>query len=499
MTKVRLVWRQLLRWTLITVAVTLALLLARGRLDKTHVALAYLLLVLAGSARAGQWLGLALSMAAFLLFDWFFVPPYSTLTVNNPLDWMILVSFLVVSVVAARLLHRLQMEAKVARDRAADVDRFATIGAETLGVARAEEALSMIAEVIRSTLGLAACQIHAAAAEDRLTTVEPLVPWVQEHGRIALRQRDGTTRLTDLVELDHAPADVTNILLPLQVRRRTVGVLELSGDAIPSLDQDQLRYLAALGHYAALAVERMRLEGEADKAEGLREADRFKTALLASVSHDLRTPLTTIKALAHDIGSGDDRARVIEEEADRLNRMVADLLDMSRLQSGSVQSTIELNAIDDLVGAVAQRVSGFLGPRRLDIHLDAAGTLLVGRFDFSASLRILVNLIENACKYAPPAEPIEFSAGRQGPWIELVIADRGAGIPSEMRDQIFEPFVRAGNLPADVGGAGLGLAIARGLAEAQQGTLQYAPRPGGGSCFTLRLPAADLPETLPTA
>ena len=123
--------RQAVRWALITVAVTLALFLGRSRLDKAHVALAYLLLVLGGSAQAGQRVGLALSAATFLLFDWFFLQPYGTLTISNPLDWMILASFLAVSVVAARLLNRLQDEAKTARQRAADIDRFATLGAET--------------------------------------------------------------------------------------------------------------------------------------------------------------------------------------------------------------------------------------------------------------------------------------------------------------------------------------------------------------------------------
>ena len=179
--------------------------------------------------------------------------------------------------------------------------------------------------------------------------------------------------------------------------------------------------------------------------------------------------------------------------------MVADLLDMSRLQSGSVRSTIELNAVDDLVGAVVQRVSGFLGERTLLVHLEDGGTLLVGRFDFSASLRILANLVENAAKYSPGTSPIELTAERRGEWIEIVVADRGIGISAEMRERIFEPFVRASTAPTDAGGAGLGLSIARGLAEAQGGTLQHASRPGGGSRFVLLLPAADLPQTLSTA
>jgi len=223
----------------------------------------------------------------------------------------------------------------------------------------------------------------------------------------------------------------------------------------------------------------------------LREADRLKDALIASVSHDLRTPLTTIKALAHDLReSGDHRAVTIEEEADRLNRLVADLLDLSRLQAGGVHLHVELNAVDDLVGTLVQRVSGALGRRELQVMLDENGTLLLGRFDLAQSLRVLVNLVENAYKYAPAGTPIEVRAWRDGSFVALAVSDRGPGIPPDEQARIFEPFYRPPGRTPDVGGAGLGLAIARRLAEAQGGTLTYADRAGGGSVFTLRLPAA---------
>ena len=227
------------------------------------------------------------------------------------------------------------------------------------------------------------------------------------------------------------------------------------------------------------------------------ETDRLKDALIASVSHDLRTPLTTIKALAHDLrASGDDRAATIEEEADRLNRLVADLLDLSRLQAGSVPVHLELNAVEDLVGSLVQRVSPALGSRELKVSLDG-DALLVGRFDLVHSLRILVNLIENAHKYAPENTAIELRVYRDDGQIAFAVSDRGSGVAPDQRERIFEPFYRApGSLP-DVGGAGLGLAIARRLAEAQHGTLEYEPRPAGGSVFTLRVAAADLPGSEP--
>jgi K+-sensing histidine kinase KdpD len=244
-----------------------------------------------------------------------------------------------------------------------------------------------------------------------------------------------------------------------------------------------------------LAAERVRLIAEAEHAEALRQADRLKDALLASVSHDLRTPLTTIKALAHDIArGGDERAAVIEQQADRLNHMVADLLDLSRLNAGGLTMEPEINAAEDLVGAAIQQVSGALHGRELRTDLAWSEPVLVGRFDFVHSLRILVNLIENALKYSPADTPVDIGVARQGEWLALSVADRGPGVAPSERERIFAPFYRPAGVSPDVGGAGLGLAIARRLAEAQGGTLIYAERPGGGSVFTLRLPAAALPE-----
>jgi two-component system sensor histidine kinase KdpD len=483
--------------------VTLAMLALRTRLDKAHTALIYLLIVLAGSVWSGRTLGLALAGSAFLLFNWFFLAPYNTLVISNPLDWLILVAFLIVSVVAAQLLHRERRRAEEARQRADEVDRLATLGAEALNAARADQALVAIASAIRDTLGIQTCQIHLGpGAHDTGGAVEALVEWAAQSGQVVRRNADGTAGLAGgpdqlfAVGLGSAEA-VRALLVPLRVRDRVVGVLELADETSVRLDPGQRRFLSALAYYAALAVERVRLSAEAGRAEALRETDRLKDALIASVSHDLRTPLTTIKALAHDLrSSGDDRAITIEEEADRLNRLVADLLDLSRLQAGGMSMHLELNAVDDLVGSLVQQVSGALGNRELRVSLNGEA-LLVGRFDLAHSLRILVNLVENAHKYAPPGTAIDLRVYRQDGQIAFAVGDRGPGVPLDQRERIFEPFYRAPGRPPDVGGAGLGLTIARRLAEAQHGTLEYQPRPAGGSVFTLRLPEAHLTESDP--
>ncbi|HET9984639.1 MAG TPA: ATP-binding protein [Longimicrobiales bacterium] len=497
-----------LPWIALVAAVTAGLVALRPFLDKAHVVLAYLLVVLAGSARRGRRIGLLLAILGFLCFNFFLLPPYHTLLIRNPLDWLILIVFLVTGFVAAELLHRAQREAEAARRAAEEIDRLATLGAETLNAGRAEEAVEAVARVIRATLRLERCDVDAYdAATGELRAIAGALPApesdlaavVAERGVPALRRPDGTT----LVMAAGGPAGAAEvlaqpgaveILLPLRVRDRVVGVLRLADPRGIRLDPAGQRFAGALAYYAALGVERVHLAAEAQHAEALREADRLKDALLASVSHDLRTPLTTIKALAHELrADGDERTIMIETEADRLNRLVANLLDLSRLDAGGLEMRPEPNAADDLLGAALDRLAGV--PRAAEVDARIEGTEpLLGRFDFTAALRALVNLLENALKYSPPGSRVEVVVSRRGGRLCFDVLDRGRGVAAADAERIFEPFFRAPGRQPDVGGAGLGLAIARRMARAQGGDVAYAPRPGGGSIFSLSLPALDLPE-----
>lgn len=355
----------LLGWTLVLALCTVGMMALRARLSSAHVALLLLLVVLFGSAAHGRIVGLWLATASFLVFDVLFIPPYGTLAVRDPLDWIVLLVFLATSVVAAQLLARAQHQADAAESRAAEIDR--------------------------------------------------------------------------------------------------------------------------------LSAERIHLIQDAQHAEALREADRLKDALLASVSHDLRTPLTTIKALAHDLGAlGDERAEIIEQEADRLNRVVADLLELSRLNGGALALRIEINAVDDLIGALLQQVEPALPSRRIEVHLPGDDPVLLGTFDLAHTLRILVNLVENADKYSPAGEPIGVDVVHDAALLRISVSDRGPGIPPSEVERVFEPFYRPPGSPPDTRGLGLGLSIAQRLAAAQEGRLTYTPRAGGGSVFTVILPVATL-------
>ncbi|MFI5230220.1 MAG: ATP-binding protein, partial [Gemmatimonadales bacterium] len=438
-------------------------------LDQVHVVLVYLLIILGASASAGRLVGISLACAGFVLIDYFFQPPYGEFGVGKPIDWLALTAFLVTALVSTQLLARAQAEAEEARRRAVEVASLARLGSETLSAGRAEDALARIAGVIRSTLGMAECTIVPLAEGDTSAAV--------------------TLRPTGIA----VAGAVQKLVIPLSVQERVVGTLHLENATPVQLDLAQRRFLDAITYYAALAIDRVRLVAEAEHAEALREADRLKDIVLASVSHDLRTPLTTIKALAQsEAMQGNDAGAAIEEQADRLTRMVSDLLDLSRLKGGGFAAAPELNTAEDLIGAAVRQTRGLFGGRPLRTVIDLESPALVGQFDFSQSLRVLVNLLENASRYSPPAEPIELGARRDGDALLFTVVDRGPGVAEADVTRIFEPFFRARNAPPDAGRAGLGLSIARTLAEIQGGTLTYAPRRGGGSVFALRLPAREV-------
>jgi K+-sensing histidine kinase KdpD len=243
------------------------------------------------------------------------------------------------------------------------------------------------------------------------------------------------------------------------------------------------------------AVEVERLAAHEEEARMLRAANSAKDEVLAAVSHDLRTPLATIKVLAQRARAADDHASTyIEEEVDRLARMVSDVLDLSRLRLGRMTLDVDINTADDLVGTAIRRVQGVLNGRIVRTQLDMNSPPLAGRFDLVHAARIVGNLIDNAIRFTPVGGVIDVVATREGEWLVVRVADRGPGVSESEVGRIFEPFYRPRGEAADAGHAGLGLSIARQLAELQGGSVAYAARDGGGSEFTLRLPAANWSE-----
>lgn len=246
----------------------------------------------------------------------------------------------------------------------------------------------------------------------------------------------------------------------------------------------------------ALATERIRLIAEAEHAEALREASRAKDALLASVSHDLRTPLTTIITLAEQGRTrGDAPSAGIEREARRLSHLVENVLEYSRINANAWPVRLEATAAEEVLGAVARDVRGLVTRQELVVRVNGDDPLLAGWLDEALAVRVLSNLVENAGKYAPAGSVIRLEAAPDGDHVRFTVADAGPGIPAADRQRIFEPFVRA-NLESapDVGGVGLGLAIARALSQLQQATLTIEGEPGEGTRMVFRVRRAVLDD-----
>lgn len=492
--------------------VTFALLVLGDRIDKAHVVLAFLLVVLLAAADGGLRVGLAIAALAFLAFNWFFLPPYGTFVIDDPLDWFVLVAFLLTCVVAANLFHRVQREAEAARQRTREVSSLATTGAEAMRAPRAQSALDALAEGVRRTLGVSSCAIFVAAdppIDSPLSLVSDLGPSgavAVDEARTAMERHtglivlpDGVHRFTPFPSTDESERSdstiMSRLVLPVWTGDQAIGAVVIGNDAPFALNVAQWRLLDALLYYVTVGSERLRLERATEHVEALESADRLKNAVLASVSHDLRTPLTTISALAHDMSAlGDERADIIAQEAARLNRFVRDLLDASRLTSGGMPVRPEVVPADELVSAALQQVEGAFNGREICVSLDPSNPLLLGRFDPVQTVRALVNLLENAHKYAPADTSIELSVREDGTHLAITVEDRGPGVPPHEVTRIFEALYRPEGARPDAGSAGLGLAIARGFAEAQGGSLTYHPRAGGGSVFTLRVPAAEPPQ-----
>ena len=502
-------------WSAILALTTVLMLGARDQLEQSHVALTMLLVVLGGSVAGGRALGFTLAAASSLVIDAFFQEPYGSLSVNKPLDYVVLVAFLAAAFVTTELLARSRLQADRAEARASEIETLSRLGSETLRSAATEDVLEAISSLVKRAIGADSCAIHSSDT-----------PWTVAKGVAGIRETPPASTTIGLPGdlerraiasgrpahvnavgsvIEHSDEDIgqpaglvlraRELALPLRAEDRIIGVLTVRGSNGLVLDAPRRRLLAAMGNYAALGIERTRLIAEAANAEALREAQRAKEEIFAAVSHDLRTPLTTIKVLAQSgAARGEPSSVAIAEQADRLARMVADLLESSRLKTGSFSLTPELNTAEDLVGAVLGQMEGVLNGKTIAVDIDFDSPALVGRFDFVHTLRIVGNLVDNALRYAPAGGTVDMRAERNGRWLVISIADRGEGVPVTERERIFDAFYRPSSATPDAGHAGLGLSIARSLADVQGGSVEYHEREGGGSVFVLRLPAADVDD-----
>ncbi|WP_242392403.1 sensor histidine kinase [Anaeromyxobacter oryzisoli] len=471
---------------------------ARALFHVPDVEMLFLLGVMVAALTTGDRRASVLAAAlAVVCYDFFFVPPAYTLGVSDARYLLTFAMMLGIGVVIGTLTLRLreQQRAAVARER-----RTSAVYALSRELAAAVDAPGVGAACVRAVAEAFDCEVALLLPKDR-ETLEPIAAappglslgageqavaqWVLEHGRPAGR---GT---------DTLPAEPI-FCLPLRTFGDVLAVLALRPPGERRLTGEQRDVLESLGRHAAVALDRVRLAEEARRAALRAKAEELRSALLSSVSHDLRTPLAAITGagtLLLDEGVAEpalrrELATTVVEEAERLERLVSNLLDMTRLESGVVEPKREWVPLVEVVGAAMNRLDRALVGRPVAIAIPDDLPLL--SIDPILIQQLLVNLLENATKYTPPGSEISVRAAREGGTLVVDVADRGPGIPPGEEERVFERFHRAAR--TGVGGVGLGLSIARAIAQAHGGRLTAANRPEGGAVFRLTLPIATPPQ-----
>ncbi|MEV5985527.1 sensor histidine kinase KdpD [Streptomyces sp. NPDC052051] len=446
--------------------VALTLLLNTVRLGLANDMLLFLALTVAAALLGGLLPALASAAGGSLLLNYFYTPPLHRLTVYDPKNMVAIAIFVGVGVSVASVVDLAARRTHQAARLRAESEILSFLAGSVL---RGETSLEALLERVRETFGM-----ESVALLERTSEVDP---WTCA----------GSAGLGAPVE---RPEDA-DVDVPVGDHM----ALALSGRVLPASDR---RVLAAFGAQAAVVLDRRRLQEEAEQARALAEGNRIRTALLAAVSHDLRTPLSAIKAAVSSLRSDDvawseeDQAELlaaIEEGADRLDHLVDNLLDMSRLQTGTVTPLIRGIDLDEVVPMALG------GVPEDSVELDIPETLPMVAVDAGLLERAVANLVENAVKYSPLGTPVVVSASALAERVEIRVVDRGPGVPDDAKERIFEPFQRYGDAPRGAG-VGLGLAVARGFAEAMGGTLNAEDTPGGGLTMVLTLRAAGGPHDL---
>ncbi|MER7575664.1 ATP-binding protein [Streptomyces sp. NPDC126514] len=444
----------------------LTLLLTHADVDPglTNDMLLFLTLTVAAALLGGLLPALASALTGSLLLNWFFTAPVHRIAIADPKNILALVIFVAVAVSVASVVDLAARRTHQAARLRAESEILSFLAGDVL---RGETSVEALLERVRETFGMESAALLERAGD--------LDPWTCA-GSVG---RGGPLRRPEDADVDVPVGDHL--------------ALALTGRVLPAEDR---RVLAAFAAQAAVVLDRRRLRAEAGQARALAEGNRIRTALLAAVSHDLRTPLAGIKAAVSSLRSDDvawspeDEAELlagIEQGADRLDHLVGNLLDMSRLQTGTVSAIVRGTGLDEVVPVALG------GVPEDSVELDIPETLPIVAVDPGLLERSVANVVENAVKYSPPGSCVLVSASSLADRVELRVVDRGPGVPDDAKERIFAPFQRYGDAPRGAG-VGLGLAVARGFAEAMGGTLNAEDTPGGGltMVLTLRVAAEEL-------
>lgn len=465
-----------------------------------NLSLVFLLGVLFVAVRCGLWPSLMACVLSALVYNFFFIPPLHTFTIAGPQETLAFVVYFIVAVIASQITARMREQADAARRRE---DHTNALFALSRGIA----ASSTIEEVAQAIVGqvhriLGAQAVVLLPEREKLTALAsmPVGAYLTEHERAAAEwagvHNQPTGRDTDTLP------GVAWSFFPLRTSHSALGVLGVRFDSAASaLSLRNRQILEGLSDQAAVGLERARLRLEMERSRVLTETERLRASLLSSISHDLRTPLASIIGSAssllsygrdYDEPTRKELLETIQEEAERLNRFVGNLLDITRLESGKLELARDWAEIEDVIGSAIARMKNPLAQHRVTVEV--APHLPLVRVDFVLIEQVLVNLLDNAAKYSPAGTTIALRARRNGDQIGITVADEGVGVPAGELERIFDKFYRVRAADRRVAGTGLGLSICRGIVEAHGGSITAGiPPTGKGLMLTIRLPVEDQP------
>lgn len=477
--------------TLVTAA-TLASLLARPFIEPANMVMIYLLIVVVAALRLGRKPAILTAFLGVLAFDFFFVPPHLTFEVADTQYIITFVALFAVGVIISSLVSKARERAEAVREREAQTNSLYHLSRDLAATADIETLLEAVLKNLAESLNARAAVILPEGERMEVAAASKGVhPSVKELAVAdwAFRNRKEAGHGTETL------GSAEFLHLPLQASGNLLGVLGIKlGNEADYSSRQTRRLLDAFASQTAMALERVQLSRQAEQAQILHARENLERALLNSISHDLRTPLVSITgaldALRERVHTLADQARLelldtAWDEAERLNRFVGNLLDMTKLEAGAVRLRRELSDVEDLVGCALAAAERRLGDRKIELHVPSA--LPPVRLDMTLMTQVLVNLLDNAVKYTPPASPIEMSARVDGGRLIIEVADRGPGIPERDLIRVFDKFYRL-PVPEGAGGIGLGLSICKGIVEAHGGNIRAENRPGGGLKIIITLP-----------
>jgi two-component system sensor histidine kinase KdpD len=445
--------------------------------NQTTIALTFLLAILAVSAVWGMAVSLFMSVIAVLAINYFFLPPVGTFTIADPQNWVALLAFLVTSIMGSQLSARMRRQADEAHQRGREIERLYKFSQKLLAEGNVIQLMNAIPNYIVESF-------EGGAAELFL----PQKDKFYRSGFGAAHLDEDKMKSVFLRDESIIESQEGLYFIPVRMGVRPIGSLGISGSRLSRQTLD------AVGSLVAIAIERARAVEKLGETEAERQGERLKSALLDSIAHDFRTPLTSIKAATTSMLAEENPApsqthellSIINEECDRLNRLVEEAAEMSRLEAGEFELNLAPTPIVDIIRAVLAQCNTALAGRVVDVKLSP--NLPPVRADLSRIKEALIHLIDNANIYSPKESPITVSAELTGDTVTTSVADRGPGIDDFEQGMIFDKFYRGKDQRYLVRGTGMGLPIAKAIIAAHKGTISVTSQLGHGSVFSFTLP-----------